>query len=64
MISQTKTFYFDFHKIRPTQDSTFIDKKINDFLLQNNVKMESISYELGEGYLFVSLDYLIRTSIK
>ena len=59
LISQTKTFYFNFHKIKPSEDSDFIDCKINEFLQDNNVKLESINYDLGEGYLFVTLDYFV-----
>ena len=64
LVSQTKTFYFDFHKIKPTEDSNFIDKKINCFLLENKVVIEGINYDLGEGYLFVSLEYFIKRIVK
>ena len=64
LVSQTKSFYFDFHKMKPTEDSNFIDKKVNAFLVKNFVKLEGISYDLGEGYLFITLNYFMKGIVK
>lgn len=56
MTSLTKTFYFSLLK-RNNDSTDFIDKEVNEFLIKNNVTIQDIYYDMGEGYIFVYLYY-------